>query len=173
MVDAESMTPERARAFATKIAFDRLAARDRSSAELRQALEKKQVPAEVITEVMGKLAAQGFVNDERFAFEWVAARHRSKGLARTALSRELSQKGIAPELIQLALESLDADDEKQRAHALIQRKLPSVARFDTATQKRRLTSFLMRKGYPPHVCFDVVNQELKASESFDEELYFD
>ena len=48
MADAESMTPEQAQAFATKIAFDRLAARDRSSAELRQALEEKQVPAEVI-----------------------------------------------------------------------------------------------------------------------------
>lgn len=167
------MTPERARAFATKIAFDRLAARDRSSAELRQALEKKQVPAEVINEVMAKLTAQGFVNDERFASDWVAARHRSKGLARTALSRELSLKGIDPEIIQQAIESLDPEDERQRAHALIQRKLPSVARFDLATQKRRLTSFLMRKGYPPHLSFDVVNQELHACESFGEELDFD
>lgn len=170
MADAESMTPEQAQAFATKIAFDRLAARDRSSAELRQALEEKQVPAEVIARVLVKLEAQGFINDERFALDWVAARHRSKGLARGAISRELKVKGITDELIQLALKSLDSEDERQRAHQLVQRRLPSLARFEPAIQKRRLTSFLMRKGYPPHLCFDVVAVELGLARDLADEF---
>ncbi len=163
MAESESMSPERAHAFATKIAFDRLAVRDRSSAELRQALEKKQVPAEVIEVVMAKLEAQGFVNDERFARDWITARHRSKGLARTALSQELKLKGIPDEIINIALDSIDPDDERRRAHALVQRRMASLTRFDKETQKRRLTSFLMRKGYPAHLCFEVVNQELSES----------
>ena len=140
MADAESMTPEQAQAFATKIAFDRLAARDRS------------------------------INDERFALDWVAARHRSKGLARGAISRELKVKGITDELIQLALKSLDSEDERQRAHQLVQRRLPSLARFEPAIQKRRLTSFLMRKGYPPHLCFDVVAVELGLARDLADEF---
>lgn len=169
MADAESMSPDQARAFATKIAFDRLAARDRSECELRQALAKRNVPAEVIAWVVEKLTAQGFINDERFALDWVAARHRSKGLARTALARELKLKGIADETIQTALDSLDTESERARAHQLAQRKLPSLSRFEPHVQKRRLTSFLMRKGYAPHLCFEVVALEMGSThDQFDE-----
>ena len=158
------MTPERTHAFAMKIAFDRLAARDRSSTELRQALEKKQVPAEVITAVLLKLEAQGLVDDQRFAHDWVQARHRSKGLARSVLARELNLKGIGDAPISVAIESLDAEDEWRRARELVSRRKQSLTRLEPDVQKRRLVSFLMRKGYPPHICFEVVGEALKVGD---------
>ena len=171
MPTPEAMSPDQARVFATKIAFDRLAERDRSTLELQQTLEKRQVPAEVIAVVLAQLQQQGLLDDVRFACAWVDQRQRGKGLARSALARELKVKGISESTIAFALDSIDTDDERARAHELVRKRMRSVARLDPSVQKRRLTSFLMRKGYPAHVSYEVVAQELQTTFEFDQNSF--
>ena len=167
MSTPEEMSPDQARVFATRIAFDRLAERDRSTLELQQALEKRRVPAEVIEVVLAQLQQQGLLDDQRFAFAWVDQRQRGKGLARSALARELKAKGISESTIALALDSIDTDAERARAHELVRKRMRSVARLEPSVQKRRLTAFLLRKGYPAHVSFEVVAHELDADFEFE------
>ena len=168
MSTPEVMSPDQARVFATKIAFDRLAERDRSTLELQQALEKRRVPAEVIEVVLAQLQQQGLLDDERFACAWVDQRQRGKGLARGALARELKVKGISDITIAVALDSIDTDAERTKAHELVRKRMRSVSRLEPSVQKRRLTAFLMRKGYPAHVSFDVVSQELNSDVNSDQ-----
>jgi len=46
----------------------------------------------------------------------------------------------------------------------------SLQRFDTATQVRRLTGMLARKGYPAGTCFRVVREELEALGEMSDDL---
>ncbi len=46
----------------------------------------------------------------------------------------------------------------------MRRKLRSLQRYDSATQVRRLTGMLARKGYPPGVAFRVVKDEIAEAE---------
>ncbi|RLV57033.1 regulatory protein RecX [Aeromicrobium phragmitis] len=149
--------------FARTVALDRLTDRDRSRADLAQAMAKKAVPDEVAAAVLDRLEAAGLVDDERFARSWVQSRQRVKGLAAPVLAMELRRQGIDDELARRVLdEETDADAEREAAHRLVQRKLRSVRGLDPSVQVRRLTGMLARKGYAPQVAFDVVRAELDA-----------
>lgn len=59
--------------------------------------------------VLYKLEKEHFLNDEAFATEYAASLSRRQ-MGRTRITQELRRKGIAPALIQQALESLDAEE---------------------------------------------------------------
>jgi regulatory protein len=154
--DAESV--------ARKILLDQLTGQARSRSELAAKLARKQVPDEVAERMLDRFEEVGLVDDAAFARDWVQSRHASRGLARRALSVELRRKGVDAEVVAEAVADLDADDETEAARELVRRKLRSLQRFDTATQVRRLTGMLARKGYPPGVAFRVVREEVAEAE---------
>jgi regulatory protein len=164
--DEEGLGPDAdVESVARKILLDTLTGQARSRAELATKLARKQVPAEVAERMLDRFEEVGLVDDAAFAREWVQSRHASRGLARRALSVELRRKGVDAELVAEAVADLDADDETEAARELVRRKLRSVQRLDTATQVRRLTGMLARKGYPPGVAFRVVKEEVADADA--------
>lgn len=156
----DEMSDAEVAAYAREILVRKLTDRAHSRADLAQALAQKQVPAEVAEAVLDKFEAAGLINDEEFARSWVQARQRGKGLAQKALAMELRRKGIDEDVAREALAELDPEAEREAAHRLVQKKLRSMGGLDKQIQIRRLTGLLARKGYPSHVAFDVVRQEL-------------
>ena len=160
--DDPELDPAQAYALAKKVVYDRLAERQRSRADLAQALAKRRVPAEVADAVLDRCEAAGLVDDTAFAQEWVRARHGAKGLAPRALAQELRKHGIDDELAAEALSQIDGDSQRAAAVALVERKLRSMGGLDDTTRIRRLTAMLGRKGYAPQLAFDVVREALDA-----------
>ena len=158
----EEMSPVEVASFAKEILVRKLSERAHSRADLAQALAKKQVPEQAAEAVLEKFEAAGLINDEEFARSWVQGRQRGKGLAPRALALELKRKGVADEIAREVLAELDPEDERQAAHALVQKKLRSMQGLDQQVQTRRLVGMLARKGYPPGLAFDVVREELNA-----------
>ena len=148
---------------ATKIALDALSRRARSRGELAEILRKKLVPDEVAARLLDRLVAQKLIDDLAFAQEWTQQRHRSKGLSRRVLTQELRKKAIAPDLIEIALESITRDDELYTARELVAKKLRSLTRCDNEVKYRRLHGLLARKGYPANVIGEAIRAELLIS----------
>ena len=63
------------------------------------------------------------------------------------LKQELMHKGVAQLDIEDALGQVDEDDERRVAFELAERKVKSMMRFDAATQERKLTGMLIRRGH--------------------------
>lgn len=162
MTDPADLDAGEAYALAKKVVYDRLADRPRSRADLEQALAKKQVPAEVARDVLDRCEHAGLIDDAAFARSWIDGRQRGKGLAKRALAMELKKHGVDDELAREALDEIDPDSERQAAHRLVQRKLPSTAGVEEPKRTRRLVGMLARKGYPPGLAYDVVRAELGA-----------
>ena len=120
------------------------------------------MPEGVAHEVLERFAELRLIDDAEFARMWVESRHRTKGVARSVLRQELRRKGVDDALIAAALEQVSDDDERDRARQLVERKLPSLARYDAATQARRLGSLLMRRGFPSGVATSVVKEVVGA-----------
>ncbi len=150
-------------AHARSILLRRLEDQPRSRAELAESLAKKNVPAEVATELLERFEEIGLINDADFARQWVQSRQRTRGVAPRVLALELRRKGIDDEIISEVLGELDPDDARAAAHRLVQKKLRSMGSLDDTTRIRRLTSMLARKGYSPQLAFDVVREELEAA----------
>lgn len=163
--DPEAVQPEADHeAVARKILLDQLTGQARSRSELAGKLAKKQVPAEIATRLLDRFEEVGLIDDAAFARDWVESRQAGKGLARRALAAELRRKGVGQEVIAEAVESVEPDDEMAAARVLVQRKLPSLDRFDDVTKIRRLTGMLARKGYSSGVAFQVVREEIAGAE---------
>ena len=89
-----------------------------------------------------------------------------KGYGTRRLTLELQRKGIAQETIQETLSAQDPDAERQRALALAQKKWASRdENGDTAREKRRLTDYLLRRGFSYGVIRQVLTElSLEAEE---------
>lgn len=119
------------RARALEAAIRTLARRERSEAEVRQALERKGVAAPEREQAVATLRAAGALDDRRFALaraEVLAGR----GLGDTAIAFELERVSVEAELVNEALSRLDP--ERERAVRAAQRRgpTPRTARWLTA-----------------------------------------
>jgi len=136
-------------AVARTIALRKLTVQARTRHELEQALRAKQVPEQVVRDVLDRMTSVGLINDAVFARDWVASRQRRRHLSRSALKRELGVKGVAREDIDAALETVDADAEFASALDLAQRKLAQLGGLAPEVRYRRLAGLLCRRGFGP------------------------
>lgn len=140
------------------ILLRQLTASSKSRAQLLKKLLDKEIPVHVAEELLDRFEEIQLVDDNSFAEGWVRARARSRGLARSAIRRELREKGIEGDMAENALEQLDEDSEEATAKELVDRKLraPSMG-LDREKTVRRLVGMLARKGYSTSMAFRVVN----------------
>lgn len=110
-------------------AFHFLSFRSRSEKEMRDFLKKKEVVE--IDETINKLKELDFINDAKFAKEFVESRSKNKPKGKKALMIELARKGIKIENIEI--------DEKELATKAISRK--------SFKNKEQMQRFLYSRGF--------------------------
>jgi regulatory protein len=130
-------------------------------------MARRGVPHDAAAAVLDRFVEVGLIDDAAFAQAWVESRHRGRGLARTALARELRRKGVAPDLVSDALESVSTDDEAVAAEALVRRRLRSMSGLPAPVQLRRLVSMLGRKGFGGSLSYAIARKVV--DEQSDEE----
>lgn len=138
-------------------AYDRvlnyLAYRPRSNAEVRRYLKKKRVPLPVSEEVLERLTAAGFLDDEAFARYWVENRETFKPRGRRLLRHELRQKGVDYALISEALADVDEGESAYRAAC---KRASRYIHLDDELFRKKMYGFLRRRGFG----YDVVRETL-------------
>ncbi|WP_333483335.1 regulatory protein RecX [Arthrobacter sp. CAN_A1] len=136
----------------------------KSRHQLASKLAEREVPDEVATSVLDRFEEVQLVDDAEFAMMWVRSRASARSLARSALKRELAEKGIHGELAEEALAQVSDEEEREAAEQLVRRKhRPGTVSLDRAArdkETRRLVSMLGRKGYAPSLAFGVVRSIL-------------
>lgn len=145
---------------ARQIVLRQLAMAPRSRQQLRDKLRQRNCPDEVAEVVLDRMAEVGLVDDEAFAGMLVRSQQAGRGLATRALAQELRTKGVDPETAQAALADIDPEDERERARALVDKKLRTMHGLDATVQTRRLAGMLARKGYPSSMAFAVIREAL-------------
>lgn len=138
----------------------KLARRDLSIAEAEQFLEQNGLPPEQLEDWIERIERLGYLDDVRLAENLVDQLRRRKGLGSSSIRQELGRRKINPIVISEALGESDQDDERARALELAVKRAGQLSSYDEATAERRLTGFLMRKGYPSGVVRDAVKTAL-------------
>lgn len=106
---------------------------------------------EVITEIIEKLTAQGFLNDSRYAETRVLSLHR-RGASMRGIRMKLREKGVPGDVIDQALETLAeevGETELTAAIALARRRRlgPYRTRGDRNEAKEKDLASLARAGF--------------------------
>lgn len=140
-------------------AYDRvlnyLSYRARSESEIRQYLRRKDVADDVADELVERLRRVGLVDDAAFASLWVRNRQATSPRGGRALRQELWQKGIARDVVDDALTDLD---ETEQALAAARPRAHRLAGLDAPEFRKKLTDFLLRRGFAYSVARATVAQ---------------
>ena len=145
---------------AKKRALNMLAARDHSSAELRDKLLGREHPEHIVDALIERLQGSKLLDDANFAHSFVRAKREQRKLSQSALRRELKKKGIDGPIADDALGEID--DEWDLAYAVAEKKAASTRTLPYETRQRRILSMLARRGFPSGLSFAVTRQVLET-----------
>jgi regulatory protein len=148
---------------ARQIVLRQLAMVPRSRAELLKKLTQRGCEADVAATVLDRMTQVGLVDDEAYAQMLVRSQQAGRGLARRALARELRTKGIEEHVAEEALDSISDEDERDRARALVDKRLRAMHGLGIQVQTRRLAGMLARKGYSSGVTYTVIREAVADS----------
>lgn len=140
----EEILPLRAK----KRVMNLLQKRDYTTAGLREKLRKGAYPEACIEEAIGYAASYGYVDDIRFAEDYI--RYHFEQKSRTRMEQDLMRKGISKALISEVFDKLAGEGTAQDEERMI-RTLLSKKNYDhrTASEKdrQRMYAFLYRRGF--------------------------
>ncbi len=138
-----------------------LSYRNRSRQEVRDYLSKKGFSPAIIQETLDYLRKLNYLNDEIFAQTWGRSRIQNKKLGKQRLRQELLSKGVDPELVGKALESLYSEvDEMQLAIETVKKKLAGLKEMDVNRKRSRIAQLLARKGFNSDTIYKILDQFL-------------
>lgn len=144
-----------------------LSIRNRSEKEIRDYLQKKNAPVEIIERLVATLYEQKFLNDEAFARSWVISRARFRPRGKRMLQMELQQKGISKELIEQVLteENEETPDELTQAKNLIARRIEKVRDLPRQEIYQKVGAFLARRGYSWEIIKKSIDETLSPADA--------
>lgn len=149
-------TPERLEQRARNVLLHQLARSAKSTHQLRLILEKREIPSEIAERVLERFTEVGLIDDEAYAETIVNSRRNFKGLSKSAIKRELNEKGVPAPLVEQAIESITAEDDLAAAQELAARRIRQMTTLAKDVRERRLAGYLGRKGYPSSVVFAAI-----------------
>ena len=142
-----SLSPEKQEARARNVLLYQLGRSAKSKDQCRKILAKRGIDSEIAERILDRFEEAQIIDDEMFARVFTNSRVKTKGLAKSAIARELREKGVAQQVIDNALVELDSQSELARATELAVNRVRRMAGLEREVILRRLSGFLARKGY--------------------------
>lgn len=145
----------------SRVSMRALARRGMSSHEMTQFLATREFESEDIDGEIERLESCGLLDDAALAETLTRTLRERKKLGASAIRAELRRRKIDQEHISAVLDD-DRDEEQERANEIALKRAPQLRSLDGVTAKRRLTGFLMRKGYSGSVVSAAVTAALAS-----------
>lgn len=150
------LSPERLEKRARNVLLHQLARSAKSTTQLRKILEQREIPTEIAEKVILRFTEVGLIDDAAFAETIVNSRRNYKGLSKSAIKRELDEKGISQAMVEEALSGITPEDDFESAKQLATKRYRQMAHLDKEVRTRRLAGYLQRKGYSSGSVFPAI-----------------
>jgi regulatory protein len=133
--------------------------RPRSRAEITRRLKQAGYSEDVIQAVTARLEGLGLIDDAQFSQSWVNHRVISvKPMGKRRIMWELRQKGVANDVAEKALSSIDDDAEYKAALESATRRWEKDSNPDLSAKRRKLIGYLQRQGFG----WDTINRAVSG-----------
>jgi regulatory protein len=139
---------------ALTLAYRALGRRERTEAQLREQLVRRELPEGTIAAAIAELVRLGYVDDARYARVFAEDRRRLDGWGPERIERALLAAGVASEQIAAAIGVRDTADELDAAVDVLRRRCREVPASER--ERERALAILVRKGYELELAYDAV-----------------
>ncbi len=127
-------------------------------------LERKGFKRALAIKVASRLEKQGFLDDFDYARAYIRRKKEKFGSFR--LQKELLRKGVPFQVVDRAISELDEEEEKKALKQIASDYLKKNLGLEGKRLKRKLASFLTRRGFCQEMVLAVLREVLGDDESF-------
>jgi regulatory protein len=135
--------------------------RPRSTGETRSRLRRYGYDAQTATQITDHLVSVGILEDRAFANLYMDELIR-KGMGCRRVRQELFKKMLDRDVVDEVMESYPLDLETERASEAAGRLLSRISGDDPSGARRKLSAYLMRRGYSRAVAEAVCRQTVRV-----------
>jgi regulatory protein len=132
---------------AHNVSLHALSGKSHSVAEMREKLTARELPDEAIESELEELSRVGLLDDDALARDLVERYGTRDRLARSAVEQKLRARKLPQGVIEHALAELESDAEGGLAEEAARERVRKMGSLAPAVAKRRLYSYLQRKGF--------------------------
>lgn len=136
-----------------------LKSRDYTEHQLTAKLYENGYPDSIAEKAIAYVKSYGYVNDSRYAQEYVASASKTK--SRKQIETDLMRKGVKKEFIEDAFAVFDAQEDEDTEEELIRKYLRKKHYENgnaTYDERRKIIGFLYRKGFSLDKIYKVVGE---------------
>lgn len=146
-MSGEQLSPEQdeCRKAAEK-AMNLLLQQDRTRKELQDRLYRAGFSESASAYAMGYVSSFGYIDDLRYAENYISFHKGNR--SRKELRYKLQNKGVEADVLAVAFEAYEAEDEQIALTHLIRKRLKGKSLSDMDySEKNKVTAYLARKGF--------------------------
>jgi regulatory protein len=138
---------------------------DRTVHEMKDKLREKGFSEETVAHAVNRLKKLGLLDDSKFTERWIHGKIRSRPIGKRLIQQQLRLKGIHPEVISEMLEPIyDEFAESDRINNLVKKQMAKYKKLDKIELRKKLYSFLMRRGFDYEECASAIERAVKSRE---------
>ncbi|WP_299060155.1 regulatory protein RecX [uncultured Polaribacter sp.] len=131
---------------------------DRCHKEIEEKMWDYQLIPEAKEMILLSLMKDNFLNEERFAKSYARGKFRIKSWGKPRIVRELKFRDISAYNIKTALKEIDETEYIKTIYRITENRNNVISEPNIYKRKKKLTDFLMRKGFENELIFKVVGE---------------
>ena len=129
---------------------------DRCHQEVERKMNEHQLIPEAQEKILLYLMQHNFLNEERFSKSFARGKFRIKNWGKQRIVRELNFRNISSYNIKTALKEINEEDYLQTIYRITENKNNNISEKNIHKRKKKLTDFLLRKGFEYDLIFKTV-----------------
>jgi regulatory protein len=134
---------------------------DRCHKEIETKLREFILIEEANNQIILHLLEHDFLNEERFSKSFARGKFRIKKWGKQRIIRELKQRDISAYNIKTALKEIDEDAYLMTVLEITEKRNRLINESDFYKRKKKLSDFLLRKGYEYDLIFKAIDEVIK------------
>ena len=143
----------------------RLCARsEKSSGDAMRLMRTWEVPERERSGVLQMLIDQRFIDDRRYAEAYTREKSSLAGWGKRKIALQLRAKGVARDIVDEVLASLDSDEQAERLADKLHRKMRSTKAASEYELRGKLLRYALSLGYDYDMANDAISRVVSADE---------
>lgn len=156
-VDGQARTP-------MDIALKFLTARSRTVREVERHLDEHQFGEFEVQQVVDRLQALSYLDDQAYADEFVRSRLSTKPLSRNKLKGQLLQHELPSSVIEQALSAIDDETEWKNAKSIAEKYARQLSRYEEEELRERLMQRMIARGFSYDIARRAIDEAIHTPE---------
>lgn len=141
-----------------KKAMAHCAGKECCRSDIRQKLTSWSADEEETEKILNQLMKEKFIDEERYASAFVRDKFKYNKWGRVKTGAALRMKQIPPDIISLALETIDENAYREAIETIISSHRRTVKAKNKYDLKGKLLRYGLSKGFESHLLYDILKE---------------